>query len=120
MKKVGNRTGKCSAFLRKKNQKKITGVTWVQEVFALQTLFQQPFLASSKERDAGWIFIPVVPVAQIQTKQGLLTKILVLFLCEGAGHRKEDHTFMRKTQSTSKLEVGIKEKVMDQSLSFCN
>lgn len=36
MKKVGNRIDKCSVFLReKKNQKKITGVTWVQEVFFL-------------------------------------------------------------------------------------
>lgn len=55
-------------------QKKITGVTRVQEVFALQTLSQQPFLASSKERDTGWIFIPVVPVAQIQNQMGALDK----------------------------------------------
>lgn len=56
-----------------------------------------------------------------RTKWGLLIKILALFLCEGAGHRKEDHTLMRKTPSTAKhLEVRIKEKVMDQSLSFHN
>lgn len=47
--------------------------------------------------------------------------MLVLFLCEGGGHRKEDHTLMRKILSTAKqLEVGIKEKVMDQSPSFYN
>lgn len=50
MKKVGNRIDKCNVLLRKKNQKKITGVTWVQEVFSLS---QQPFFASFKKRDAG-------------------------------------------------------------------
>lgn len=88
MKKVGNRTGKCSAFLRKKNQKKPTRVTWVQEVFALQTLSQQPFLASSKEKDAGWVFVLVVPVAQIQNQMGALDKNPGFVSVWGSGARE--------------------------------
>lgn len=98
MKKVRNRTGKCSAFLRKKNQKKIPGVTWVQELFTLWTLSQQLFLASSKERDAGWIFIPVVPVAQIQNQMEALDKkpgfvsVWGSRAQEGGSHLDEENT----------------------------
>lgn len=95
MKKVGNRIDKCNVFLRKKNQKKITGVTWVQEVFSLS---QQPFFASFKKRDAGWIFIFVVSMAQIQNHMGALDKNAGFVSVwgrraqEGGSHLDEENT----------------------------
>lgn len=74
MKKVRNRIGKCRALLREKKSDKDHWGKLGSGSICFVKVSQEPFLASSKERDAGWIFIPVVPVAQLQNQMRALDK----------------------------------------------